>query len=205
MRTRCWTRSSSTCRCPITWPSPNPCTRRILLTDTVETTTVGNTILISKGLIDTLPSEESIASVVAMELAHIAMGHHIDTRYAFNDRLLFPDEATFQKIDMYHSDHDNTEAAKTRHGVPADLHVQGQAGRLRAFTMRSWSDRAKELKALNTPKLGDSLLQADGTPWMADLAAHGAEAQLGRSGPDAPPCRWAAGSRPIHGTTRCTC
>ena len=64
---------------------------RILLTDTVETTTVGNTILISKGLIDTLPSEEAIASVVAMELAHIVMGHHIDTRYAFNDRLLFPD------------------------------------------------------------------------------------------------------------------
>ena len=70
---------------------------RILLTTTVEATTVGNTILISKGLIDTLPSEESIASVVAMELAHIVMGHHIDTRYAFNDRLLFPDEATFKK------------------------------------------------------------------------------------------------------------
>ena len=26
------------------------------------------------------------------------------------------------------------------------------------------------MKALNTPKLGDSLLRADGTPWMADLA-----------------------------------
>jgi hypothetical protein len=53
---------------------------RVLLTDTVEVTTVGNTILLSKGLIDSLPSEEAIASVVAMELAHIAMGHHIDTR-----------------------------------------------------------------------------------------------------------------------------
>jgi hypothetical protein len=63
---------------------------RVLLTDTVEATTVGNTILLSKGLIDSLPSEEAIASVIAMELAHIAMGHHIDTRYAFNDRLLFP-------------------------------------------------------------------------------------------------------------------
>jgi hypothetical protein len=30
-------------------------------------------------------------------------------------------------------------------------------------------DREKELKALNTATLGDSLLQADGTPWMADL------------------------------------
>jgi hypothetical protein len=30
-------------------------------------------------------------------------------------------------------------------------------------------DREKALKGLNTPKLGDSLLKADGTPWMADL------------------------------------
>ncbi len=31
-------------------------------------------------------------------------------------------------------------------------------------------DRGKVLKNLNTPKLGDSLLKADGTPWMGDLA-----------------------------------
>ena len=115
---------------------------RVLLTDTIEATTVGNTILISKGLIDTLPNEESIASVVAMELAHVAMGHHIDTRYAFNDRLLFPDESTFQRINMYHSDHDNAEAAKkamstcrtpcTRTSCPAP-----------ASTMRSWLTGAR--------------------------------------------------------------
>ena len=100
----------------------------MLLTDTVEATTVGNTILMSKGLIDSLPSEEAIASVVAMELAHIAMGHHIDTRYAFNDRLLFPDEATFQRIDMNHSDVDNATAAKKAMEYLRELHVQGPAG-----------------------------------------------------------------------------
>jgi hypothetical protein len=30
-------------------------------------------------------------------------------------------------------------------------------------------DREKPLKQLNSPKLGDSLLRPDGTPWMADL------------------------------------
>jgi len=35
---------------------------RVLLTDTIEATTVGNTILMSRGLIDSLPSEEAIAS-----------------------------------------------------------------------------------------------------------------------------------------------
>jgi hypothetical protein len=141
---------------------------RVLLTETIETTTVGNTILISKGLIDSLPNEESIASVVAMELAHIALGHHIDTRYAFNDRLLFPDTVTFQRINMYHSDHDNEEAAKQ-----AMVYLQNSMYKDKLPSAGLYYvqlvDRAKELKALNTPELGDSLLKADGTPWMADL------------------------------------
>ena len=33
---------------------------RIMLTDTIETTTVGNTILVSKGLIDTMPQGTSL-------------------------------------------------------------------------------------------------------------------------------------------------
>ena len=142
---------------------------RVLLSTTVETTTVGNTILISKGLIDSLPNEEAIASVVAMELAHIVMGHHIDTRYAFNDRLLFPDESTFQRIDMYHSDHDQAEAAKrAMEYLNASMYKDKlpTAGLYYAQLV----DREKVLKALNTPKLGDSLLKTDGTPWMAELA-----------------------------------
>jgi hypothetical protein len=141
---------------------------RVLLTDTVEATTVGNTILLSKGLIDTLPSEEAIASVIAMELAHVAMGHHIDTRYAFNDRLLFPDETTFQRINMYHTDHDNEEAAKT-----AMQYLQASMYKDRlpnaGLYLAQLVDRSKVLKAQNSPTLGDSLLRPDGTPWMADL------------------------------------
>ena len=141
---------------------------RVLLSTTIEATTVGNTILISKGLIDTLPNEESIASVVAMELAHIVMGHHIDTRYAFNDRLMFPDETTFQRIDMNHSDHDNAEAAKRAMEYLNNSMYKDKlptAGLYYAQLV----DREKVLKMLNTPKLGDSLLKTDGTPWLADL------------------------------------
>jgi hypothetical protein len=141
---------------------------RVLLTDTVEATTVGNTILLSKGLIDSLPSEEAIASVIAMELAHVAMGHHIDTRYAFNDRLLFPDETTFKRINMYHTDHDNEEAAKTAmQYLQASMYKDRLANA--GLYLAQLVDRSKELKAQNTPTLGDSLLRADGTPWMADL------------------------------------
>jgi hypothetical protein len=97
------------------------------------------------------------------------MGHHIDTRYAFNDRLLFPDESTFQRIDMNHTDHDNTDAAKrAQEYLQASMYKDKlpSAGLFWA----QLADRGKVLKSLNTPKLGDSLLRADGTPWMAELA-----------------------------------
>ena len=142
---------------------------RVLLTTTVEATTVGNTILISKGLIDSLPNEEAIASVISLELAHIALGHHIDTRYAFNDRLLFPDEASFKRINMYHTDGDDASAAKQ-----AMTYLQASMYKDKLPTAglfwAALADRGKQLKALNTPKLGDSLLKADGTPWMDVLA-----------------------------------
>jgi hypothetical protein len=142
---------------------------RILLADTIEATTVGNTILISKGLIDTLPNEESIASVVAMELAHIAMGHHIDTRYAFNDRLMFPDTATFERIDMYHSDPDNIAAAKRAMQYLENSMYKNELSTAGLY-YEQLQERAVALKALlATPKLGDSLLQPDGVPWMAAL------------------------------------
>jgi hypothetical protein len=141
---------------------------RVLLTTTLETTTVGNTILLSKGLLDTLPNEPAIASVIAMELAHIALGHHIDTRYAFNDRLLFPDEASFQRINMYHSDSDDADAAKKGMEYLQASMYKDQLPEAGLYYVQL-TDRAHVLKALNTPKLGDSLLKADGTPWMSDL------------------------------------
>jgi hypothetical protein len=149
----------------------NPVHCRVMLTTTVEATTVGNTILLSKGLIDSLPrSESAIASVIAIELAHIAMGHHIDTRYAFNDRLLFPDESTFQRIEMNHSDIDDASAAKKgMEYLQASMYKDKlpDAG----LFWEQLADRGKQLRALNTPMLGDSLLKQDGTPWMSDLSS----------------------------------
>ena len=148
---------------------PDPIHCRILLTTTVEATTIGNTILLSKGLIDTLPNEESIAAVVAFELAHVALGHHIDTRYAFNDRLLFPDESSFQRIKMNHSDSDNAAAAnKAVDYLGASMYKDRLPNAGLYFAQLS--DRSHALKQLNTPKLGDSMLKEDGSPWMAALA-----------------------------------
>lgn len=143
---------------------------RVLLTQPLESIAVGNTIILSKGLIDVLPSEPDLAAVLAFQLAHVVLGHHIDTRYAFNDRLLFPDSATFQQIHMSHTDADNELAAKKAIQLLEHSVYANQLGQPGLF-LKQLVSRSKALTALNTPRIGDSLLDATGQPWLAALMA----------------------------------
>lgn len=83
---------------------------RVLLTTPLESFTIGNTIVISRGLLDVLPDEASLAMVLSRELGHIALGHRMNTKYAFSDRMLFPDEQVFLDIDMLQSEKDEQAA-----------------------------------------------------------------------------------------------
>ena len=141
---------------------------RVLLTTPLESLAVGNTILISKGLADVLPSEESLAAVLSFQLAHIVEGHHIDTRYAFNDRLLFPDEATFQRFNMNHTPVDNQEAAKKAVELFNNSVYHDKAASVGLF-FQALQMREKQLTYLLTPRLGDALIRTDGTPWLAAI------------------------------------
>jgi hypothetical protein len=148
---------------------PNDIHCRVILTDPLEALAIGNTILISKGLIDVLPNEESLAAVISFELAHVLMGHRIDTRYAFNDRLLFPDAATFQRITMNHSTADDEEASKRAVELFRHSNYSDKAAGAGLF-LRQVEAVQSGVSTLLEPRLGDSLLRADGQPWLAELA-----------------------------------
>jgi hypothetical protein len=147
---------------------PNDIHCRVILTQPLESLAVGNTILLSKGLVDVLPNEESLAAVLTFQLAHIVMGHHIDTRYAFNDRLLFPDTAAFQRITMNHSTVDDQEAAKKAVDLFSHSVYHDKTAGVGIF-LEQLVDREKELPALMTPRLGDSLVSPAGQPWLSGL------------------------------------
>src|SRR5271156_911688 len=69
---------------------------RVMMTSTLESYTVGHTIVLSRGLVDVLPDEASLATIVAHELAHVVLGHRMDSTYAFFDQLLVDDKDTFR-------------------------------------------------------------------------------------------------------------
>ena len=83
---------------------------RVLLTTPIESFTIGHTIVVSRGLIDVLPDEPALAMLLSHELAHIALGHKIDTKFAFNDRFFFRDSDTFQRMDFGRSQLDEQAA-----------------------------------------------------------------------------------------------
>lgn len=147
---------------------PGPVTCRVMLTQSLETLAVGNTILISKGLVDVLPNEEDLAAVLSFQLAQISLGHRMNTAYAFSDRLLFADEAAFQDIQMAHSIYDDTTSAKRAEQLFMGSVYAPKAGEVGTFFEQLMA-RSKAIKQLLTPRLGDPLLKADGQPWLASF------------------------------------
>ena len=83
---------------------------RVMLTTPLESIYVGHTIVISRGLLDVLPDEATLAAVVAHEMAHVLLGHQLDTKYAFWDRLLFKDDQTLQRVQLTRSEREEDAA-----------------------------------------------------------------------------------------------
>ena len=155
---------------------------RTLLTEPLESLSVGNTVILSKSLIDTTAIITSdgaqqlgnLNALLAFQIAHILSGHRLDTKYAFNDRLLFPDNSTFKRIPLHHTDADNAEAAKkTLELLNAKELVDGQ--KYFGLYLQQLAARVKGLKALNEPMLGDGLVKSDtdSTFWLASMMSKG--------------------------------
>ncbi len=160
----------------------SPIRVRTLLTEPLESLAVGNTIILSKSLIDTTAvvtadgaqQEGNLDALLAFQLAHIITGHKLDTKYAFNDRLLFPDDSAFKRIPMHHTDADNTEAAKEALVLLAADKLADKQGYFGLY-LQQLQQRVKGLRALNEPMIGDSLCKSDTdqTFWLAALMPKG--------------------------------
>lgn len=140
---------------------PRPVRCRVMLTSPLETFSVGNTIVISRGLIDTLPDEASLAAVLAHELAHIVLGHNLGSKFAFNDRMLFSDESTYQNFGFRHNpEEENLADVKAIEMLNKSPYAQklGSAG----LYLKQLQVRAPMLAALLTPHLGNSFTDSKG-------------------------------------------
>ena len=129
---------------------------RVLLTAPLESFTIGHTIVISRGLLDVLPDEASLAMILAHELGHIVLGHRMDTQLAFSDKLLFPDEDSFQRLDFKRNpafeEAADTKALELLKNSPYKDKL-GNAG----LFLKALQQKAPDLPNLIRPHLGNSV------------------------------------------------
>src|ERR1700733_2011263 len=140
---------------------PGPVHARVMLTLPLETFSAGNTIVVSRGLVDVLPDESSLAMVLSRELAHIILGHNFGSKYAFNDRMLFSDESTYQNLGFRHAPEEETAADAKAMEL---LKNSPYAEKLNApgLFLREVAARGPALSALLTPNLGTGFTDRKG-------------------------------------------
>jgi len=129
---------------------------RVLLTLPLESFTIGHTIVVSRGLLDVLPDEASLAMILAHELAHIVLGHRVDTRLAFNDRFFFPDTDAFRHLDFEWNVADEEAADNKAMELLADSPYKDKLGSAGLF-LKALQDRSPALSNLISSRLGNRM------------------------------------------------
>jgi hypothetical protein len=151
---------------------PRPVRTRVLLTSPLETFSVGNTIVISRGLVDVLPDEASLAAVLSHELAHIVLGHNLGSKYAFNDRMLFSDEGTYQNLGFKHIPEEETAADKKAVELLKNSPYAQKLDNVGLF-LKALQLRAPQLSALLTTHLGNPLAENGTVNRLSALSTQG--------------------------------
>ena len=151
---------------------------RVLLTTPLESFTVGNTIVISRGLLDVLPDEASLAMVISHELAHIALGHSVNTKFAFSDRLIFPDEKVIQKVGMERNQADQDAANKKAVELLSNSPYKDKLANAGLF-LRALQSRSRDLPWLINPNFGNKIANKNDVLMMSTLVQRAPELKVG--------------------------
>jgi hypothetical protein len=143
---------------------------RVLLTSPLESFTIGHTIVISRGLLDVLPDEASLGMVLAHELSHIVLGHPFDTKLAFNDKLFFPDEDSFHRLDFRHNAGDEEAADAKALELLKNSPYKDKLGSAGLF-LKALEEKSPELPNLIRPHLGNGIAGAKSVRMSTLLAS----------------------------------
>ena len=127
---------------------------RILMTSTLESFTVGHTIVLSRGLIDVLPNEAGLAAILAHELGHVVLRHHMDAQFAFLSRVRFDERGTFRHFDFGRTPEEEQEANQKAIELLRNSPYKEQSSTAQFF-LQALKQRSKEIPNLVSPHLGN--------------------------------------------------
>jgi len=129
---------------------------RVLLTTPLESMSLNHTILLSRGLIDVLPDEASLAAVLAHELSHILLGHAMNTKYAFEDRLLFDDPSIAKHVQVGRDEKEEAAADVKAIEILRKSPYKDSLPKVGLF-LRMLSERSDDVPHLIKPLIGNKM------------------------------------------------
>lgn len=144
---------------------------RVLMTSTLESLTMGHTIVLSRGLIDVLPDEASLAAILAHELGHVVLGHRIDSQYAFINRVRYDEKDTFRHFDFSRTPEEEEAAKQKGIELLRNSPYKEKSASAQLF-LQALKTRAKEIPNLISPHLGDRV----STSWSIASAVFATQA-----------------------------
>jgi len=143
---------------------------RVLLTSTLESFTVGHTIVLSRGLVDVLPDEASLATMLAHELSHVVLGHRVDSQYAFFDQILVEDRDTFRHFGFSRTPEEEAAANAKAIQILNNSPYKNQLGNAGLF-LQALDSRQKEIPNLISGHLGNRVPQINDLKSMTPVDA----------------------------------
>jgi hypothetical protein len=150
---------------------------RVLLTSLLESASIGHTIVISRGLLDVLTDEASVAVVLAHELAHIAGGEEVDTRYSFSDRMVFADEESFQRFRFARSPEQEQDADKRALELLKNSMYEDKL-RSSGLFLRELKNRGAGIPNLTRAHLGNGFTDDTNITRMSELMNYAPELKI---------------------------
>ena len=142
---------------------------RVLLTTPLESFVVGRTIIVSRGLLDIMPDEATLAAVLAHELAHIVLKHSLENSAVMGDR--FSDLEVFSHFRFRFTAAQEAEADQKGSELFAKSPYQGQQGKVGLFA-KELQERSHQLPNLMRATLGNDFLSSH---FIAMQAANASE------------------------------
>lgn len=132
---------------------------RVLLTSTLEAFTIGHTIVVSRGLLDVLPDEPSIAAILAQQLGAVITGSQLPDAYSFNDTTMVSTADTMKRMSFRDTRGDQELAAKKAVELLKNSNYKNQLGAAGLF-LKQLATEQKNLPALISANLGNQVFMA---------------------------------------------
>jgi hypothetical protein len=133
---------------------------RVMLTSNIDMFTIGQTIVISRGLVDVMPDEGTLATMLAQEIADALVPNLAEDQYGFADVLHVTAKDVFRRMsfkDDKFTMHDNSKKAlELLRNSPYADHLANTG-----LFLKQLNSQSKALKEFINPRIGNGIGVAD--------------------------------------------